>query len=112
MANWNVDKLKEILCPLGYVCFPLERSGKNNGYDYFFEIPGTPVSEYFIRFTERSNLLVVYPKYGVVQNSEVCDINHINFDLVQWAKNYITSYKEKIVTDRKKFLNQDFKKEL
>ena len=111
MANWDVNKLKEILCPIGYECSPLERSGKNNGYDYFFEIPGTPVSEYFIRFTERVNSLVVYPKYGDL-HSEVCDINEIRFDLVQYAKNYITSYKEKIITDRKKSLNQDFKKEL
>ena len=37
MANWSVDKLKEILCPLGYECSPLERSVRADGYDYFFE---------------------------------------------------------------------------
>ena len=108
MANWDVNKLKEILCPLGYECSPLERIGKNNGYDYFFEIPGTPISEYFIRFTEKANTIVVYPKYGEVQYSKSCNINEIRFDLVQWAKNYITSYKEKIITDRKKSLEKDF----
>ena len=107
MANWDVNKLKEILCPLGYECSHLERSC-NNGYDYFFEIPGTPVSEYFIRFIENNNTLLVFPKYGEVHNSVICDINEIRFDLVQWAKNYITSYKEKIVTNRKKFLEKDF----
>ena len=108
MANWNVNKLKEILCPLGYECSTLERSVRADGYDYFFEIPGTPISEYFIRFTEKANTIVVYPIYGEVQGSKSCNINEIRFDLVQWAKNYITSYKEKIVTNRKKSLEKDF----
>lgn len=109
MADWNVDKLKEILCPLGYECSPLERSVRADGQDYFFEIPGTPVSEYFIRFTEKTNTLVVYPVYGEVQGSKTCNINEIRFDLVQWAKNYITSYKEKIIAEKKNSLEKDFK---
>lgn len=108
MLDWNVDKLKEILCPLGYECSPLERSVKTDGYDYFFEIPGTPVSEYFIRFTEKTNTLVVYPKYGEVQDSVTCNINEMNFDLAKYAQNYITTYKQNMETQRKRALEQDF----
>lgn len=108
MANWDLDKLKEILCPLGYECSPLKRGGKNEGYDYFFEIPGTPTYEYFIRFTEKTNSIVVFPSYGALNPSENCNINYIRFDLVQYAKNYITSYKKKLVTDRKNSFEQDF----
>lgn len=105
MANWNVDKLKEILCPLGLICKSFVWQGH---LEHFFEISGTPIGEYFMLYKESTQTVTVYPFYDNVQDVRECGINEIIFDLAQDAKKYITTYKEYIETQRRKSLEQDF----
>lgn len=105
MAEWNVDKLKEILCPLGLVCKSFIWQGH---LEHFFEISGTPIGEYFMVYKEATQMVTVYPYYDVMLNVRECGINEINFDLAQDAQNYITTYKEYMETQRRKSLEKDF----
>lgn len=101
----NVDKLKEILCPLGLSCKSYIWQGH---LEHFFEISGTPIGEYFMLYKEATQTVTVYPFYDIMLNMKECKINEINFDLAQDAKNYITTYKEYIETQRRKSLEKDF----
>lgn len=105
MANWDINKLKEILCPLGFVCKSFIWQGN---LEHFFEIANTPMGEYFMLYKEGNQKITVYPYYDIMLNVRECGINEIDFDLVQDAQNYITTYKEYMETQRRKSLEQDF----
>ena len=105
MAEWNVDKLKEILCPLGLVCKSFEWQGS---LEHFFEIPNTPMTEYFLVYKEATQTIIAYPYYETMQDVKQCSINEIRFDLAQYAKNYINSYKQNLQAERKASLEKDF----
>ena len=99
MANWDINKLKEILCPLGLICKSFVWEGH---LEHFFEIADTPIGEYFMIFKEVNQKITVYPYYDIMQNVTECNINEMNFDLVKYAQNYITGYKQYMETQRKK----------
>lgn len=105
MAEWNVDKLKEILCPLGLVC---KSFVWQDHLEHFFEIPNTPMTEYFLVYKEATQKIIVYPYYETMRDVKDCNINEIRFDLAQYAKNYITSYKQNLEAERKASLERDF----
>ena len=105
MANWDINKLKEILCPLGFVCKSFVWEGH---LEHFFEIANTPVGEYFMIFKEGNQKITVYPYYDIMQDITECNINEMNFDLAKYAQNYITTYKQNMETQRKRALEQDF----
>lgn len=105
MAKWDINKLKEIICPQGLACSSFDWMSQHT---YFFEIPGTPTEEYFCQFSEDTNIIVVFPIYGDVVGSKTCSINEIRFDLKSYAENYVKTYKEFMINQKKLNLEKDF----
>lgn len=105
MAKWDIEKLKEIICPHGLICSRFDWMYQNT---CFFKISGTPENEYFCQFSEDTNIIVVYPIYGEVVGSKTCSINEIRFDLNSYVENYVKTYKEFMINQKKLNLEKDF----
>lgn len=101
----NIDKLNEILLPIGFECHSFEWGGK---FDHYFELPNTPKQEYFFTYSEERNWLCVYPTYGNVDDFVENNEGNITFNLKKYAEQYIKTYKNFIQNEKLERIKEDF----
>lgn len=102
MAEWNVDKLKEILEPLGFICTEHTWVMEKEPRSYLFKLPDVPLLEYFIVLDKNTGEMGCGDTYGGRGNYQVCNVNEIRFDLLEYAKKYIDSY-HKYMSEKKDY---------
>ena len=108
MAEWNVDKLKTMLAPLGFSCIEHTWVCEDTPRSWLFKLPNSVLLEYFIVLDKNTGEMGCGDTFMGHGKYITCNINAINFDLMEFARNYVRTYKEYYFNEMKKHLDEDF----
>lgn len=105
----NISDYEKILYPLGFICHEYID-------DYFFELPNpeehSRVAFYFLRISQASLndwRYECYPDYENLKSVDYGNTDRMYFDLVEYAKRHIKTYKEWLFKHKIESIEQDFK---
>lgn len=106
----TIDKLKEILLPIGFECVSHAWVGDPEPTCYLFKMPNSPILENFMIYDFSRGKCYAYDKsWGPGGNTYSTNINEpLNYDLNAIAESYIKSYKEHTIENKIKELSADF----
>ena len=108
MADWNVDKLKEALAPLGFYCKEHTWVGDAKPRSWLFKLPNSVLLEYFIVLDKETGEMGCGDTFMGHGKYITCNIKDVNFDIMDFARNYVHTYKLYNYNKMKKDLEQDF----
>lgn len=108
MAEWNVDKLKTALAPLGFFCVEHTWVGDEKPRSWLFKLPKSVLLEYFIVLDMNTGKMGCGDTFMGYGRSATCNIKDVNFDIMDFARNYVRTYKLYNYNEKKKDLEQDF----
>ena len=108
MADWNVDKLKTALAPLGFFCTEHTWVGEAKPRSWLFKLPNSVLLEYFIVLDKDTGEMGCGDTFMGNGKYITCNIKDVNFDIMEFARNYVHSYKLYNYNKMKKGLEQDF----
>lgn len=111
-----LDKLKEILLPLGMY---VDKRDIGHGYEYFFEFPApwTGLNFFFLRYNEPDDFCEFYPQYKNVNKfkyryiDEESILEEIKKDAKTFKEGYekrYKRYKKSLIEKMKTDINEDF----
>ena len=109
MAEWNVDKLKEALAPLGFFCVEHTWVGDEKPRSWLFKLPKSVLLEFFIVLDMNTGDMGCGDTFMSPGRYVKCNIKDVNFDIMEFARNYVHSYKLYNYNEMKKSLEEDFK---
>ena len=109
MTEWNVDKLKTILAPLGFNCTEHTWVGDIKPRSWLFKLPKSVLLEYFIVLDMNTGEMGCGDTFMGHGRYVTCNIKAINFDVMDFARNYVRTYKLYYFNEMKKKLDEDFK---
>ena len=109
MADWNVDKLKEALAPLGFFCVEHTWVGDEKPRSWLFKLPKSVLLEFFIVLDMNTGDMGCGDTFMGQGRYIKCNIKDVNFDIMEFARNYVHSYKLYNYNEMKKGLEEDFK---
>lgn len=109
MAECNVDKLKESLAPLGFFCQEHAWVGDEKPRSLLFKLPKSVLLEFFIMLDMNTGEMVCDDTFMGYGRHVVCNIKDVNFDIMDFARNYVRTYKVYQFNEMKKGLEEDFK---
>ena len=112
MAKWNVDKLKTALAPLGFFCEEHAWVGDEKPRSWLFKLPKSVLLEFFIVLDMNTGEMGCGDTFMGRGRHITCNIKNVNFDIMDFARNYVRTYKMYNNNEMKKSLNQDFEKEI
>lgn len=108
MADWNVDKLKTALEPLGFFCKEHTWVGENKPSSWLFKLPKSVLLEYFIVLDMNTGEMGCGDTFMGHGRYVTCNIKAINFDVMEFARNYVRTYKQYYFNEMTKKLEEDF----
>ena len=108
MAEWNVDKLKTLLTPLGFYCKEHTWVGDEKPRSWLFKLPKSVLLEFFIVLDMNTGEMGCGDTFMGQGRYVNCNINAINFDVMAFARNYVRTYKQYYFNEMKKNLDEDF----
>lgn len=111
MAEWNVDKLKAALAPLGFYCVEHAWVGDEKPRSWLFKLPKSVLLEYFIVLDMNTGEMGCSDTFMGHGKSARCNIKDVNFDIMDFARNYVHTYKLYNYNEMKKNLEKDFENE-
>lgn len=100
MSDWNIDKLKKILCPLGLTCGPYGPIG-----EYIFSFKN---HNFLVYDANRDYIYINARTKNHVSWSVQCYIYELRFDLVVYAKEFIQCCKHADYNNAISSINKDF----
>ena len=109
MADWNVDKLKSALAPLGFSCVEHTWVGEAKPRSWLFKLPKSVLLEFFIVLDMNTGEMGCGDTFMGHGRYITCNIKNVNFDIMDFARNYVHSYKLYNYNEMKKGLEEDFK---
>ena len=109
MAEWNVDKLKEELAPLGFFCQEHAWVGDKKPTSWLFKLPKSVLLEFFIVLDMNTGEIGCGDTFMGHGRYVTCNIKDVNFDIMDFARNYVRTYKVYQFNEMKKGLEEDFK---
>lgn len=108
MADWNVDKLKEALAPLGFFCKEHTWVGEKKPSSWLFKLPKSVLLEFFIVLDMNTGEMCCGDTFMGHGRHVVCNIKDVNFDIMDFARNYVRTYKLYQFNEMKKGFEKDF----
>lgn len=108
MAEWNVDKLKEALAPLGFYCKEHAWVGEKKPSSWLFKLPKSVLLEFFIVLDMNTGEMGCGDTFMGHGKYITCNIKDVNFDIMDFARNYVRTYKVYQFNQMKKGLEEDF----
>lgn len=108
MDEWNFDRLKDALTPLGFYVEKHRWVGDEKPRSWLFKLPGAVLLEFFIVLDMNTGEMGCGDTFMGFGRHATCNIKDVNFDIMDFANNYVRTYKVYQFNEMKKDLEQDF----
>lgn len=108
MNEWNFEKLKNALEPLGFYVEEHAWVGDEKPRSWLFKLPGAVLLEFFIVLDMNTGELGCGDTFMDSGRSATCNIKDVNFDIMDFARNYVRTYKLYNAKKAKQDLEKDF----
>lgn len=110
MDEWNFEKLKNALEPLGFYVEEHAWVGDEKPRSWLFKLSKSVLLEFFIVLDMNTGEMGcgdTFSSWGRGKSAR-CNIKDVNFDIIEYARNYVRTYKLYNAKKAKQDLENDF----